>query len=630
MSIIDSNLKFLQHEANKDVARLKMLKGPAAVGLESLDDEPSVKVLIQFSGDITPLINNGFEPSTIAGDVASGILSLENVQQIAAMPQVHRVEVTRPMQTELHQSLTETRANVVHTSPLENQGKGVIIGIIDSGIDIMHHCFRRADGSSRVLYIWDQKLRPTGSESTPKDFNYGVEYNEKKINSSITAGGPPNSVRHKDSDTRSGHGTHVAGIAAGNGSIAGNEQPAYTFVGVAPEADIIIVLNNAFVEGEVGMGDSANTLDAVQYLFNRAKDLNRPIVINMSQGDNIGPHDGTSLLERGIDNLLGSAGRIMVKSAGNEGSVKHHASGIVTVGSTEKIDFKIPTDDINQDTIDIWYDGRDSFSIMFTSPDRNTSTVVLPGDTTILKLQNGNRIFVDSTVNNPNNNHNRIFVRILPGSATTIQSGTWSFSLMGLTVAKGRFDAWIDRNISPVPNFISHVDPLVTISIPGTSKEVITVGSYITSQTGFGLLSKFSSRGPSRDGRIAPTISAPGESIMSARAINITSGSSQYHQIRGTSMAAPHVAGAIALMLEGNPNLTQQQVRDIIVNTARADTFTGKIPNNNWGGGKLDVHAAFNSVAPSFIADHSIDSMKNNNLDKETGSDSSSISGPSV
>src|SRR5690606_36379248 len=133
-------------------------------------------------------------------------------------------------------------------------------------------------------------------------------------NAALAGADPFNAIRHRDSG---GHGTHVAGIAAGDGSAAGQGQPAFTFVGVAPEADLIIVKVGG--GGTEGLGTSANALDAVNYCYQRAQALDRPIAVNMSLGDNLGPHDGTSLLERGLDNLLGGPGRAFVKSAGNVG-----------------------------------------------------------------------------------------------------------------------------------------------------------------------------------------------------------------------------------------------------------------------------------------------------------------------
>ena len=152
------------------------------------------------------------------------------------------------------------------------------------------------------------------------------------------------------------HGTHVTGIAAGDGSARGNEgQAAFTFVGVAPEADIIVVANRS--GGSEGIGTSSNTLDAVNYIFQRAGTMSKPVVVNMSLGDNLGPHDGTSLLERGLDNLLGAAGRAFVKSAGNAGAAQIHASGNVATNTTVEVAFQSPPDNDTPDQIDVWYDG---------------------------------------------------------------------------------------------------------------------------------------------------------------------------------------------------------------------------------------------------------------------------------
>ena len=596
MSVVDPGLKFLQQESAESTERLSQLKGPAVAGLDMAPEKPTVKVLVQFGGDIADLKKAGFETRTVAGDVATGVIPLEKVDAIAAMPQVLRLELTRPMQAELNQSLPEIRADLVHTGPPGNRGSGVIIGIIDSGIDLTHENFRRPDGTTRILSIWDQNLSPSAGEANPAGYSYGVEYSETDINASIAGGGPPNTVRHTDSDTNSGHGTHVAGIAAGDGSAAGNGgQPSFTFVGVAPEAELIVVRNDAFGGGGLGMGDSANTLDAVNYIFDRAAGLNRPVVINQSQGDNVGPHDGTSLLERGIDNLLGPQGRAMVKSAGNEGARNRHASGTVTTGGTENVRFNAPLNNPWPDVIDIWYDGPDRFAITFTSPDGNTSAVVNPGDTTILTLANNNRVFVDSTLNNPNNNDNRIFVRIDRGTAPSIQAGNWSLNLSGLNVTNGRFDAWIDRNIQPEPVFISHIDPEVTISIPGTSREVITAGSYVTDAAGIGSLSSFSSRGPTRDGRTAPDL-APGESITRpARApATVPATTARWRQQVWPRPTRRHgrTHGWRSGRADSGPDSGQ------LSHNARADAFTGVVPNSNWGAGKLHTRAAFNCASP--------------------------------
>ena len=207
-------------------------------------------------------------------------------------------------------------------------------------------------------------------------------------------------------------------------------------------------------------------------------------------------------------------------------------------------------------------------------------------------------MFVDSVLNDPNNHDNRIYVQLSPGTASVIQSGNWTINLTGTTVTNGRFHAWIERG-HRVPQFLApHVNSELTISVPGTATKVITATSYVTKGTGVGSISSFSSRGPTHDGRAAPTIAAPGQSIMSVRAQGILDGSDQYHLLDGTSMSAPHVTGVVALMLQVNPTMTQDQIRACLTGTARADAFTGAVPNTTWGAGKLDAKAAFDSAAP--------------------------------
>ena len=589
--ILDPRLKYLQGKKKRE---LEVMGGDGMFGLEveRVDRriEPSLKVFVQYDGDVELLKSAGLEVRTVAGDVVSGVIHMENVSTLASVEGVVRIESSRPLARELDASVPEINASAVHLGPPGFRGSGVIIGIIDTGIDITHESFRQAGGQSRILSIWDQSLTPQAGESNPAGFSYGVEYSKADIDSALSAPDPTAVVRHVDRSTVSGHGTHVAGIAAGDGSAS----PANTFVGVAPEAQIIMVSNIVTTQS---FGDSTQTLDAVDYIFQKANLLDMPVVINLSQGDNIGPHDGTSMLERGIDNLLGGKGNIMVKSAGNEGDRNRHAMGTVAAGGNENIELSAVMNDRFDNIVDIWYDGADRFGFSITPPGGAATAVVNPGNTTSLNLPNGNELFVDSTLNDPNNGDNRIYVTVGRGTASFIENGIWTITLTGQTVSNGGFHAWIERSNEPTFTFRRpHRTNSHTISIPGTSHEVIAVGSYITTGTGVGNLSTFSSRGPTRDDRPKPEISAPGEWITSARAKGISQGSGNYHAIRGTSMAAPHVAGVIALMLQKNNNLTQQQVRDCLMDHARNDAFTGAVPNNNWGAGKVDAQAAVNCV----------------------------------
>ncbi len=587
MSKIDPRLKFLRVQTQEYLGELEAL-GRFAVEVAEVPS-PKVKILVQFTGEIEELKEKGFETRTVAGDVATGLLEMGKLDDLAALDSVVKIESSRPLTGELNVSVPEIRANLVHTGPPEFKGSGVIVGIIDSGIHYPHECFRKNDGTSRILAIWDQYISALGTETPPTGYNYGVEYTKTDIDSALSAADPFSVVRHRDYDIFYGHGTHVSGIAAGDGSVAGNGDPPFTYVGVAPEADIIFVANRVTTEA---LGDSAGTLDAINYIFDKAASLGKPAVINQSQGDNLGPHDGTSLLERGIDNLLGGPGRSMVKSAGNAANVDIHAQGVVSAGGSETVQFVVPVDDKDPDTIDIWYSGKDQFGISITVPGGNVSSVVSPGTTDTLDLPNGNRAFIDSVLDDPGNHDNRIYIQLLLGTQPVIEQGTWAFTLNGITVVDGQFDAWIERGLLAIPKFIGpHLNNNRTISVPGTSNEVITVASYITRNAGVGDISTFSSLGPTRDGRLKPEIAAPGEQIISAKARG--SGTDQYWPWPGTSMAAPHVAGTIALMFQRDNSLTQTKIRDCLTSTARSDTFTGAVPNNTWGYGKLDSKGAF-------------------------------------
>jgi|GEM_PF-1142798 len=557
---------------------------------------PDLIVLVKTDGTLDQVEKAGLSIRSVSGDVVTGMIDPRKITKLAELDSVLAIESSRPLAEELDLSLIETRANIVHAGPPGRRGAGTIIGIIDSGIDFTHPAFLKPDGTTRILAIWDQSMTPQASESSPSGFSYGVEYSQADINAAIASPNPFTVVRHKDSPAARFHGTHVAGIAAGDGSVAGQGQPAGTFVGVAPEADIIVVRN--IYRGE--FATSAETLDAANYIFTKAAGFGRPVVINQSQGDNLGAHDGTSLLEQGLDNLLGGPGRAYVKSAGNAADDRIHAEGTVAAGSVTNLRFSAPVTDVDPDIFDVWYSGSDSFTVRLRDPDGNTTGVVSPGNLATTNMPGGNRVRIDHRNNDPRNGDKRIFIIVEPGTAARVNSGNWTIELNGATVSAGGFHAWIQRGApGRVAQFLApHESSRVTISTPGCAAEVISTASYITRGGGVNALSTFSSRGPTRDGRASPTIAAPGQFVIAPRGhyTDPTPDLDPYQSLAGTSMAAPHVAGTIALMLQKNDQLTAQQVRNCLTNTARADAQTGPTPNTAWGAGKLDSKAALDCV----------------------------------
>jgi subtilisin family serine protease len=561
-------------------------EGPGGPELAAVE----VTVLAQYSGDPQALENAGLKIHSIAGDVVTGTIALTATENLAEIAEIERVEAARAMHPDLDLSRVECRADQVHVGPPGRRGAGVIVGICDSGCDFTHPSFRRPDGTSRILFIWDQGLQLQAGDSAPAGFGYGVEYTNAQINEALVAGNPFATIRHRDPG---GHGTHVTGIAVGDGSAPGQGQPGSTFIGVAPEADIIVVANAS--NGTEGLGTSASTLDAVNYIFQQAGTLSRPCVVNMSLGDNLGPHDGTSLLERGLDNLLGGPGRAFVKSAGNAGASRCHAEGSVVSGTTQNVRFNQPAGDNGANQIDFWYRGGDTFRVSVIDPAGNSIGPVNVGSVMNFNLPGGNTVRIDHRNNDPFNGDRRVFVTFAPGTMGTIQAGNWTIQVVSVaSPTGGHFDAWIQRG-NVVPGFLApHESSARTISTPGTAREVITAANYVTRGAGVGSLASSSSRGPTRDGRAAPTLAAPGMLIMSADGEN--SQGDPYRLDGGTSMAAPHLTGTIALIFQKNGQRTQAQIKTCLESSARSDAQTGPVPNTAWGAGKLDSNSAVNCV----------------------------------
>jgi subtilisin family serine protease len=543
------------------------------------EQQPRVRVLLHFEGSLDGAIGAGFQPSSTSGPIAAGSIAISDLPALQDAPFVTFVESSRPLLNELDLSIADIGASQIWAHPPGNRGANVIIGIIDSGIDYHHPSFCDSAGATRILAIWDQTLTPHAalSESSPSGFAYGVEFDKAAIDAELAGGAP---IRHVDKD---GHGTHVAGIAAGNG------LSAKTYVGVAPEADIMVVASNPVTN----LGDSANTLDAINYLVAKAANLKRPLVINLSQGDNLGPHDGTSLLEKGIDGVLGQPGRAIVKSAGNCGSQGIHANFSMAPHGNYKLLFDVPLGDNSADSIDLWYSGSARLQVRLTTPGGMTTAPVAPPTSVpaIMALPNGNGAMIASVVSNPLNQDHQIYIQLLPGTFSYIQDGTWTIELSEQKGFSTEVDVWIEAG-SPIPNFLgAAVTRQRTITVPGTSQEIITVGAHTTKfSTGVGAMPDFSSWGPCRKGIARPDLTAPGREIESADLTS--SGGGAYIRREGTSAAAPHVAGAIALLFAEDPSLTQSQIRDYLIQTARTDAFTGAPPSIGWGAGKLDIDAA--------------------------------------
>jgi subtilisin family serine protease len=476
-----------------------------------------------------------------------------------------------------------------------SDGRRALIGIIDSGFDLSHPGFLDAWGRTRILAAWDQVNLVGSAGAPPLPFGYGVEYTGAMIDEQVAA---QNTVIIRNHECAGAHGTYVAGIAAGSGA------PHGVYKGVAPAADLILVT----YRNDVPIGGSSYVLDAIGYIRKHASALGRPVVINLSQGDNLGSHDGMSQVERSIDYLVEEGRVLVVVSAGNErgGPASHHAQGKVEQGRELVLSFALmvgPGCVVDGDTIELWYSGGDRFAVALQAPDGMRSNFFEPDGVDIaIEFPAGSRAHVRSQSGHPINGDNRISIVLQRGEKW--ETGPWHLILRGDKVEHGDFDAWADRpNAVTVIDFQSHQSEASTVTLPGNARRAITVGGFISRPSKCenntevkGDLAPGSSTGPTRDGRIKPDLTAPSSLIMAPRTrrdYHLT----HYDLMSGTSMAAPHVTGVIALLWSLWPGLAAEQIRDALLSTATEDAFTGATPNTNWGQGKLDAKAAYEALS---------------------------------
>jgi subtilisin family serine protease len=569
-------------------------RGQISVLVESQDDLTSADIeLLQSYGAVT----------TVAGPVAVIHTDSEALPEIARLSFIVRVERSYPLNVELDKNVADIGAPQVWDEvkdPLGRNvtGAGVIIGFVDTGIDTSHPDFTFPNGTTKILYVWDQ----TTSGRPPAGFGYGYECSSADIEARTCP----------EVDTF-GHGTHVAGIAAGSGVATGN------YTGVAPGARIIFVKSGYEVcNGASWTFDTNQILDGISYMVQKAAELKMRIVISLSLGGNIGAHDGSDPFERALDAFVRDGTPIVV-AAGNAAQDQDHIDGQITEG--QNITFQLALRETTTDVaIDIWYSTQDRLSGTLRAPDGATyPTRILPGginasfgevNATEASFANGNELYIEFN------------------STNSLPLNGWSVSLIGDQVrSQGFWNAWTDSETCSFPGsfFLPGggyaVDPQDTIGIPGTAFNIVTVGAYVTETSWKGMdgriygeagltpgsIASFSSLGPTRDGRVKPDVVAPGEFIVSARSSAVAKNPSDpdaYHMIlAGTSMATPHVAGTIALMLQYSPNLPAIDVPEILRQTARLDSFTGLILSGSWtwGFGKVDARTATGLFRQTYV-----------------------------
>jgi subtilisin family serine protease len=577
------------------------------------------RVLVKLFSDAIPTALAHLEWNKIVDEIYSVNVPVAQLETLATTAGVQFVSGGHVVGYDLDTSRAETRADRVQAGVPPFSGQGVVVGIIDFGCDFVLDDFRQTPGGpTRIEFLWDQSLAPAAGEHSPAGFPHGVEYTAADIDAALT--GTPGRVRHRA--LPASHGTHVMGIAAGNGSSFDAAFPAGGFVGMAPEAAIVFVQPSAN-DQDTTFTDSVHVAEAMAYIFEKARILGRPCVINMSLGQNGGSHDGESIVERAVDRLLEQPGRAFVVAGGNEHVWRTHASGLLAQGQVRTLHWRVggpvplpgiatvarPDRTVNE--LEIWYSSRDAFDVRVVDPAGDGTPVLAPGGAPIdHTFPGGHKVFIDSERFTVMNGDARIYIEISPERfGATLASGTWLVEITARESVDGAFDAWIERDFRDQANsyadqsFFEDPDfhPEKTLGTPATTRRTIAVANYRHAPPV--VVSSSSGRGRTRDGRPKPEVAAPGTDIRSSSAQGgrprpVPPGGAFPMRVSmsGTSMASPHVAGIVALMLQKEPQLTAAQIAKILVASARPGPAMGTAFDVGFGFGLVDAERAVEMV----------------------------------
>jgi subtilisin family serine protease len=465
--------------------------------------------------------------------------------------------------------------------PLSEQGRGVMIGFIDTGIDYQDPLFQNKDGSTRILGIWDQTLgndSPVVSHSSSIfPVSYGTQYTKEQIDAALRSENPLESVPSTDTN---GHGTMIASIAAGNetadGSFSGAAPNCYLgIVKLKPAKqylrDFFLIRENAdaYQENDIMMG--------VSYLFALANQYHTPLVICLAVGTNMGSHTGTSHLSTFLNEMSTFPGTAFVVAAGNETGYGHHFRGSTAPGNpVQQVELNIG-ETTRGFSMEFWAQNTAAYTIGFRSP----SGEVIEGPAlrnmeadTLRFLLEGTKITVYSRIVSNADGSQLIFLRFQDPFP-----GIWTLTITNRTDISDSFHLWLpNRSFIPEDTYFLRPDPDTLITGPGNASYPITVGAYDYTTGGIYI---HSSRGFSRSGVIKPELAAPGVGTLT-----------------GTSAAAAHVAGAAAILLnwgilQGNdPYMNSSAIKTYLIRGADR-TPSRTYPNREFGYGTLNLYQAF-------------------------------------
>jgi subtilisin family serine protease len=537
------------------------------------------EVIVKFHGDISRLAGEDVKVEILSAGYAIITLPKRYIEALAALEEIEFIE--KPKQLYANDASGNAASCLYRSESVQStyRGKGICIAVIDSGLSYELPAFRNPDGTSRVLYYWDQTQN---REYTAQELNTILLGNEQNgMNDTVSA------VRMSPSPDISGHGTAVASIAAGNGRREDGSVDA-SLIGVAPESSLLIVKLDTGNSSSFPL--TTSLMRAMDYAINKAVEIRMPLAVNLSFGNTYGAHDGTALIERFINNMAEIGRTVICVGSGNEGAAGGHTAGVIKPAEREKIiEFTIGNYE-REFNLQLWLNFADSYEIILQSPggdSLNFDTNADMGRTVRRRLAETALLFFVGAPQ-PYSVNQEIFFDFIP-ERSYVNAGVWKLRIRPLRLAIGNYSLYMPtsqikgqdtRFLQPVPE--------QTLTIPSTAERVITVGAY---NAAYGAYADFSGRGfvtRLSEGYISmvkPELAAPGVGIL-------TQNDKGIQRLDGTSYATPFVTGSAALLMEKailegeDPYLYGEKMKAYLQRGARPLSGLKEYPNNQVGYGE--------------------------------------------
>ena len=560
------------------------------VGYDPLDREWDL--IIKYSVNLDRVRKIASKVTELQNEYAVIRITESRIDILSGIPEVEYVEKPKRLFFQAAEGRRVSCINAVQDTRLSLYGQGILVAIIDSGIDYANIDFRNADGSTRIRYLWDQSLNPADGETAPVGYSIGVEYTKGQIDEALNAQTVSEQRRLVRSQDISGHGTAVAGVAAGNGSNSGGR-----YAGVAMQSELIVVkLGNPIQEG---FPRTTELMMGIDYIIRKALELRMPVAVNISFGNTYGGHDGTTLLERYIDDVSNIWKSVFCIGTGNEAASAGHTSGRIISEGEETIQLAIQSRQ-SSISIQIWKEYTDQIEISIINP---SGVRVGP----VPEILGPHRFRIGQTEillyygePSPYSISQEIYIDLLPVESY-LTEGIWRIVLSAGKIVTGQYEMWLpsDNVLNRGTGFLFPTDA-TTLTIPSSASRAISVGAYDARTFAY---ADFSGRGPAGmyegENVLKPDIAAPGVRVTAP----VPGGG--YQSFSGTSFAAPFVTGSAALLMEwgivrGNdPYLYGEKVKAYLRKGAKQLAGYERWPNALLGYGALCVRDSLPGLGSS-------------------------------